>query len=113
MGWWSSPQLAWPSDVVSFAQILEARAERQPDDEAYSFTPDGESVAQSLTYAALHRGARRIAARLQVQNLAGERVVLCYPPGLDFVAALVCCFLANSFVVPAPYMHSMSSRYRL
>src|SRR5439155_20900823 len=113
MGWWSSPQLAWPSGVVSFAQILEARAERQPDDEAYAFTPDGEAVAQSLTYAALYRGARRIAAGLQRRGLAGERVVLCFPPGLDFVAALYGCFLAKSIAVPAPYQLGRAARARL
>jgi acyl transferase domain-containing protein/acyl-CoA synthetase (AMP-forming)/AMP-acid ligase II len=113
MGLLSSQQPIWPSYVVSFAQILEARAERQPDDPAYTFTPDGESVAQALTYAALDRVARQIAARLQWHRLAGERVVLCFPPGLDFVAALYGCFLAKSIAIPAPYQQGRSARARL
>jgi polyketide synthase 12 len=109
----SSQQSIWTPNVVSFGQILQTRAERQPSELAFSFTPDGETVTQSLTYGALYDHARAIAARLQQHNLGGERVILCFPPGLDFVAALYGCFLARSMAVPAPYQQGRAARVRL
>src|SRR5262249_32608281 len=72
----------------------------QPDRLAYAFLTDGEVEETSLTYGELDRMARSGAALLQSMGATGERVLLLYPPGLDFVAAFFGCLYAGAIAVP-------------
>lgn len=81
--------------------LLLHRAEYQPERLAYSFLLDGESEEISVTYAQLDRRARAIGAWLQTKEASGERVLLLYPPGLDYIAAFFGCLYAGSTAVPA------------
>ena len=56
------------------------------------------------TFAELDVRARRIAAALVESSLGGRRVLLLFPQGLDFVAALYGCFYAGVIGVPVPFM---------
>lgn len=76
-------------------------AAQKPDDTAFVFLPEGEHEEQRITYAELHARARAIADRLLTLNLQGQRALLLYPPGLEFVAALFGCFYAGVVAVPA------------
>jgi acyl-CoA synthetase (AMP-forming)/AMP-acid ligase II len=53
-----------------------------------------------LTYGELDQRARAIAALLQEHNAEGERVLLLYPPGLDFIAGFFGCLYAGAVAVP-------------
>ncbi|WNG57427.1 amino acid adenylation domain-containing protein [Archangium gephyra] len=85
----------------TLVDILRTRATQTPDRTAYTFLMDGESEAVSLTYAELDRRARAIAANLQVAGAAGERALLLFPPGLEYVAAFWGCLYAGAMAVPA------------
>ncbi|MEZ4701132.1 MAG: aminotransferase class I/II-fold pyridoxal phosphate-dependent enzyme [Rhodothermales bacterium] len=87
-----------PSSLVD---ILRWRALHQPDRLAYTFLIDGEIEGDRYTYAELDRRVRSIAARLQQLNAAGERVLLLYPAGLDYIAAFFGCLYAGAIAVPA------------
>ena len=54
-----------------------------------------------IRWVLLDRRARALAAWLQEAGCAGERVVLLFPPGLDFVAAFFGCLYAGAAAVPA------------
>ena len=55
-----------------------------------------------LTYAALDYEARSIGALLQSYRARGERALLLYPTGLEFIAAFFGCLYAGvTAVVPA------------
>ena len=86
-----------PSNLVD---LLRWRASCQPEKKAYTFLPDGEKEEVHLTYGELHRQARSIAALLQSRIRCGERVLLCYPSGLDYIAAFFGCLYANIVAVP-------------
>ena len=75
-------------------------AEHCPDEPAYYLT-DGEQQKIKLTYQQLDRQARAIAVQLESLNLRGERALLLYPPGLDYVAGLMGCLYAGTIAVPA------------
>ncbi|MFB1481089.1 non-ribosomal peptide synthase/polyketide synthase, partial [Corallococcus sp. RDP092CA] len=45
--------------------------------------------------------ARRIAAALRERGTVGERVLLLYPPGLDYIAGFFGCLYAGAVAVPA------------
>ncbi|HEX5709232.1 MAG TPA: fatty acyl-AMP ligase, partial [Pyrinomonadaceae bacterium] len=73
---------------------------------------DGETNEVSLTYAQLERRARAVGAWLQSSGASGERVLLLYPPGLDFVAAFFGCLYAGAVAVPVypPRMNQSLAR---
>ena len=72
---------------ASFSALLQRRAADQPEQVIYSFLVDGLEQQRNLTYGELHEKARAIAAELQFRNAEGERALLLYPPGLEFIAA--------------------------
>jgi amino acid adenylation domain-containing protein len=68
---------------------------------AYTFLVDGEAEKLDLTYGELDRRSRAIGASLQLAGVTGERVLLLYPHGLDFIAAFLGCLYAGAIAVPA------------
>lgn len=87
-------------DAVSLTEILRWRGEQQADREAYGEWGDFD-VAAWLTYGELDRKARAIGAALQGANAAGERALLLYPPGFEYIAAFFGCLYGNVIAVPA------------
>jgi acyl-CoA synthetase (AMP-forming)/AMP-acid ligase II len=86
----------------SLVELLRWRATQQPERRAYTYLIDGEIDGPHLTYAALDRQARAIAAALQRSTPRGERVLLLYPTGLEFIAAFFGCLYAGMIAVPLP-----------
>ena len=82
-------------------ELLQHRASLQSLKTAYTFLEDGETETETLTYGELDRRSRAIAARLQELNLKGERALLLYPSGLDYLAAFFGCLYAGVIAVPA------------
>lgn len=74
--------------------------EQQPQEVAYIYT-DGESEETRLTYEQFDRHARAVAARLVDLGMTGERALLLYPQGLEFIVAWFGCLYAGVIAVPA------------
>lgn len=90
-----------PLDQFStLVELLGYRAQNQAEQKAYSFLQDGETEAASLTYLELDQKARAIAAHLQSLTVAGDRALLLYPPGIEFIAAFFGCLYAGVVAVP-------------
>ncbi len=89
--------LVQPTTLV---ELLRQRAQKQPDKRAYTFLKDGETEEASLTYAQLDQRAQTIAAGLQNLTVLGDRALLLYPPGLDYIAAFFGCLYAGVVAVP-------------
>ncbi|WP_342026023.1 amino acid adenylation domain-containing protein [Cytobacillus pseudoceanisediminis] len=87
--------------ACNFVEILRMRAINQPNDIAYEFMINGMETTNSLTYAELDRQARLIGRLLQNIGASGERVLLLYSPGLEYIAAYFGCLYAGSVAVPA------------
>jgi acyl-CoA synthetase (AMP-forming)/AMP-acid ligase II len=80
---------------------LERHAGDRPDALACAWLNDvGASVA-SLTYGQLWRRIGVLAGELRSRASAGDRVVLLYGPGLEFVSAFLACLAAGVVAVPA------------
>ena len=86
-----------PPDLV---ELLRHRATYQPDEIAFTFLVDGEDQQVHITNAELDRQARAIGGWLQSMGLEGERALLLYPPGLEFIAAFFGCLYAGVVAVP-------------
>jgi acyl-CoA synthetase (AMP-forming)/AMP-acid ligase II len=94
-----------PSSEGSFAptivDLLRQRAAYRPHDRAFTFLVDGENEELNITYAELDRKARAVGAWLTDEGMAGKRVLLLYPSGLDFIAAFMGCLYGGAIAVPA------------
>ncbi|MEM9174226.1 MAG: AMP-binding protein [Myxococcota bacterium] len=102
-----------PSPSPDLIGLLAARAERQGDQLAYRFlADDGEPIQSArkdtLDYAQLHRWVDEIAGRLAPALLPPgssaetARVILVFPPGLEFIAAFFACLHLGVTAVPLP-----------
>ncbi len=85
---------------TSLVSCLRAHAAKRPGDAAFVGLSDDPSRHTTMTYRELDARARAIAACLQDMGLTGERVVLAYPPGLEFIAGFFGVLYAGCVAVP-------------
>ncbi|TWP46768.1 AMP-binding protein [Lentzea tibetensis] len=84
--------------MKSMVDLLRGHARQRPHHTALTFLADGENIAVRTDYAEIDRKARSIAAQL---GQPGERALLLYPSGPDFVTAFLGCLYAGVIAVPA------------
>src|SRR5262245_39535403 len=98
--------------LANFVEILRERADRQGAAVAFRFFQNGAEETCAMTYAALDREVRRLAGLLQEAGLVGERVLLVYPAGPDYLIAVLACLYAGAIAVPlsAPLANRSLSR---
>ncbi len=89
------------SIAPTIVDLLRQRAAYRPHDRAFTFLVDGENEELNITYAELDRKARALGAWLLSEGMAGKRVLLLYPSGLDFIAAFMGCLYGGAIAVPA------------
>lgn len=89
------------SQFTSLVELLYLRAQERPDLCGFTFASTVGKAEDILTYTDLYTSARRIAARIQADFSPGERALLLYPPGLNFVSAFFGCLYARVVAVPA------------
>jgi 8-amino-7-oxononanoate synthase len=87
-----------PSNLVD---LLRHRSAHLGHERAFIYLVDGEAEEVQLSYRELDRQARAIGGRLQSLGLTGERALLLYPAGLEFIAAFFGCLYAGVVAVPA------------
>lgn len=84
---------------ITLFDIVERHALGQPHATAFTFIGN-EGEVSTLTYAQLALRVRTIAAQLQTFHKQGDRILLMYQPGLDFIEAILACFAAGMVAVP-------------
>lgn len=89
---------------MTMVQVLRSRAATQANELAFVFLDHNCNVLDQTTFAALDASARSVGSKLTSRGLSGERIMMVFPSGLDFVAALFGCFYAGCVAVPAPYL---------
>ncbi|HHP7244172.1 MAG TPA: condensation domain-containing protein, partial [Elainellaceae cyanobacterium] len=85
----------------TLVDLLGTRSLHLPEQPAFTFLQDGEIEPAQLTYRELDQQSRAIAAQLQALGFCGERALLLYPPGLEYLAAFFGCLYAGVVAVPA------------
>jgi acyl-CoA synthetase (AMP-forming)/AMP-acid ligase II len=88
------------TQLNSMVELLARQASDHGDREAFRFLPERNAAETTLTFAELDRRARAFAARLLRQAVPGERALLLFLPGLDFVIAFFGCLAAGVIGVP-------------
>src|SRR3954470_8039767 len=97
----TEPTVGSAAGAATIAGLLRARAAERPGQVAFTFLADGEAEGGSLTYGELDRRAAGVRAALAASGPPGERALLLYPPGLDFIVAFFGCLYAGVVAVPA------------
>jgi acyl-CoA synthetase (AMP-forming)/AMP-acid ligase II len=87
-------------ELSTLIHILEYRATYQSNQIAYRFLDNGETEGKTLTYKQLATKAQAIASKLKSLNAQGQRALLLYSPGLDFISAFFGCLYAGVIAVP-------------
>lgn len=85
----------------TLVQSLQRRAAQTPDRLALRFLAETAEQSVVLSYRDLDLRARTIAAALQADAGLGDRAVLLFPSGPDYVAAFFGCLYAGVIAVPA------------
>jgi acyl-CoA synthetase (AMP-forming)/AMP-acid ligase II/acyl carrier protein len=88
--------------VMDLIQLLQERAATHPR-QGYRFLIDGDADGPTieLNYQELDARAKSIAVALQEISQPGDRALLLYPPGLDYIAGFFGCLYAGVIAVPA------------
>jgi len=88
--------------LETLTDLLRRRAEQFPARMAFVYEDDrGQTV--EWTYAELYQRSRAIAVWLTQRAAPGDRALMVYPAGLDFIAAFFGCLYAGVLPVPATY----------
>jgi acyl-CoA synthetase (AMP-forming)/AMP-acid ligase II len=101
-----------PPDMETFPSLvalLARRAETQPDERAYLFLSDREEET-ILTFRELHNAAQALAARLSGIVRPGDRALLVFPAGVEFMVAFFGCLIARVIAVPMMPPRRQSAR---
>jgi acyl transferase domain-containing protein/acyl-CoA synthetase (AMP-forming)/AMP-acid ligase II/NADPH:quinone reductase-like Zn-dependent oxidoreductase/NAD(P)-dependent dehydrogenase (short-subunit alcohol dehydrogenase family)/acyl carrier protein len=96
-----SPFLHEPVPPTTLVEMLALRARKHPDRVAYVFLVDGENEQISITYGQLERRCRALGRMLIEMGMSGERALLLFPSGFDYITAFFGCLYAGVIAVPA------------
>lgn len=99
--------------INSLVDLLQSRAQEDRGLPAYSFLADEDTIEAKMTYSELDAQVRQVAARIMEEAKPGERALLLYPPGLDFLPAFFGCLYSSVVAVPAYPPHRNRNLLRL
>lgn len=88
------------TDCHTLVETLDYHADNRPNRLAYRYLENGEDEKGTLTYGELRDRALIVAYELAQHTGQGERAVLLYPAGLDFIVAFLACQYAGVIAVP-------------
>lgn len=93
--------------------LLDTRTNEMEHEILFRFLETGEIDSErNLTYGQFRLDAQRVASNLQARGLQGERILLLYPAGLDYIRAFYGCLYAGATAVPAypPQLNKQAER---
>jgi len=89
------------STTTSLVDLLRSRADAEGGVISHRFLRQGVDVTAELSYGELDRRARAAAVSLRRHAAPGDRVLLIYPPGLEFLVGFFGSLYAGMIPVPA------------
>lgn len=100
---WKHSSLVEPyeySEWTSLIDLIQYRAKYQADQTAFIFLQNGKNESRRLTYQQLNYQAQQLAIHLKNRTQPGDRILLLYPPGLDFIIAFFACLYVGVIAIP-------------
>jgi amino acid adenylation domain-containing protein len=106
-----SKAISQEEGAMTLCELLQEASVRHPGRIAFCFVDPMDSSGPqeiTITYEELVRQSQHFAARLTLAGV-GERAILLYPAGLDFIVAFFACLFAGIIAVPLPVPKSWES----
>jgi acyl-CoA synthetase (AMP-forming)/AMP-acid ligase II len=97
---------------MTIVDVFLQHATERADRTACVFLSDN-GQEETRTFGELAQRARAIAAELQAQAAVGDRAILLYQPGIDFVESILACFIARVVAVPVSPLRNARDLPRL
>lgn len=85
---------------TTYKQVIDAQCETFKEKDLYVFLADGENTVEKITYGDFLTKVKNIAGNLQMKLDYGERVLILYPPGIEYNLAFISCVYAGAVPVP-------------
>lgn len=85
----------------TISEVLHLRALQHPDKPVFTYLHDGIHARETVTFREFDEQVTALAQRLEGKSLKGGRVLMFYPPGIDFLRALFACLRSGIVAVPA------------
>ncbi|WP_051356791.1 fatty acyl-AMP ligase [Azorhizobium doebereinerae] len=85
---------------LSLVDMLRRQAQSRPDARALVFSSGKPEVEPELSYGGLQAQAATLARRIAAETRPGDRALLIFPSGLEFVVAYFACLMAGVIAVP-------------
>ena len=89
-------------EFAALSEMLQTRAQQFPTRTAFVFEDDA-GLREQWSYEFVEARARTLGKWLSGKLSVGDRALLVYPPGLEFIAAFWGCIYAGVLPVPATY----------
>jgi len=103
-------RIAGMETFSSLVTLLRHRAATQGDERAYLFLSDRGAEESAVTFGELWDAACALASRFSASVEPGERALLVFPPGLEFLVAFFACQIARVIAVPMMVPRRNSAR---
>ncbi|MBL3657518.1 non-ribosomal peptide synthetase/type I polyketide synthase [Fulvivirga sediminis] len=84
----------------SIAELVMHKRSTSSNEVVFKYLENGEQVTHSLTYEEIDTKAREIASYLQHHNFKGQRALLLFASGTDFIVSFLGCLYAKVIAVP-------------
>ncbi len=97
-------------EFTSIIAAFEHNVKSTPDKIVFRLLEDGEKEVATITFKELYEAAQNIAGELLKHANKGDRALLIFPTGLDFIKAFYGCVLSGIVAVP---MYPPSGRRRI
>lgn len=101
------------NDYQNLIELVQDRAHTLGDTILYTFIRDNLDEAGALSFADLHESSKALAALFLEVLDPGDRVLLLYPSGLEYIRAFFACLYAGMVAVPAYTIQSAKDHGRL
>jgi len=91
------------STALTLVELLRRRSAGESASNGYTFLTDGDEAEVRLSFAELEDQSRRLASALLAHSQPGERAILFFPAGLEFLKGLFACLRSGVIGVPVAY----------
>ena len=101
-------------EVYNFGDCLVKAAEESPNKIAFVFQEWNPPRKKQISYRNLHLRALQLSRDLKQRVVVGDRALLVYPPGLDYIIGFMGCLYAGVIAVPVypPATASVAQKLR-
>ena len=87
--------------MKNIIDLLKDNAKNRPNDVVYRYIEDEKNEPITLTFGDVQKDAKKIADNLLLTCKKGDRALLLYSAGLEFITGFLGCLYAGLVAVPA------------